>query len=174
MRTRLTSLDITRHEFATRGRGFDKEDVSAFLRQVAEEFEHLAQELSTLERRVAELQAENAEHRQRETILRETLLTAQKTADEVRATARREAELIVREAEMLGERLTDQARGRAADLEKAIGELRLERRKFHSKLQNMIDLYQQTLDFDRERDAQEGGIVSLHRRAGEADGASGS
>jgi len=173
MRTRLTSLDINRQTFTIRGKGYDREEVAGFLRQVSEEFERSAQELTSLERRVNDLANENSEHRQREVILKETLLTAQKTAEDVRNTARREAELIVREAEMLADRLSDQARVRAGEIEKTIGDLRFERRKFHSKLQNMIDLFQQTIDFDRQKDASEGSVVTLKRRAGEDNEASG-
>lgn len=164
MRTRLTALDIQRQTFTTRGRGYDRDEVQVFLRQVAEEFERLSQEVGQAERRLVSLESENADHRQRESILKETLLTAQKTAEEVRASARREAELIVREAEMMAERLADQARGRAAELDRAIGDLRHERRKFHSKLQNMIDLFQQTLDFDREKDRADGSVVTIRPR----------
>ena len=164
MRTRLTALDIQRQTFTGRGRGYDRDEVQAYLRQVAEEFERLVQDLGIAERRVGSLESENSDHRQRESILKETLLTAQKTAEEVRSAARREAELIVREAEMMAERLADQARTRAAELERAIGDLRHERRKLHAKLQNMLDLFQQTLEFDREKDRGEGSIVTIRPR----------
>jgi cell division initiation protein len=173
MRTRLTSLDVQRQLFTVRGKGFDREEVGVFLRQVGDELEALTQELAILERRVAELQAENGEHRQREAILKETLLTAQRAAEEVRGNARREAELIVREAEMMASRLGEQAQDRASAIEKEIDDLRFERRKFHAKLQNMIDLFQQTLEFDRERESQESRVVGLHRRGGESGESSG-
>ena len=46
---------------------------------------------------------------ERERILKDTLLSAQKVSEEVRANARKEAELIVKDAELLSERLVSQA-----------------------------------------------------------------
>ena len=56
------------------------------------------------------------DHSQRERILKDTLLSAQKVSEDVRANARKEAELIVKDAELLSDRLMSQAQSRMADL----------------------------------------------------------
>jgi hypothetical protein len=47
-------------------------------------------------------------------------------------------------------------------MERAIRELRVERKNFHLKLQGMIDMFQQVLNFDRQEDEQDKS-VSLYR-----------
>jgi len=52
------------------------------------------------------------EHTSRERILKDTLLSAQKVAEDVKAERAQEAELIVKDAELLSERLIGQAMSR--------------------------------------------------------------
>jgi len=138
---RLTPLEIQKHEFSRKWKGFDPVEVESFLALVAEEMEDLTRTASDYETRHRILQEENAEHRERERILKETLLTAQRASDDIRTAAAKQAELIVREAQDSGERLTHNAMQRAADVEKAIHELKIQRANFRLQLQKMLELF---------------------------------
>ena len=161
---RLTPLEIQKHEFTRKWKGFDPVEVENFLALVAEEMEELARMASDYETRHRILQEENAEHRERERILKETLLTAQRASDDIRAAAAKQAEVIVKEAQQSSERLTHNAMQRASDIEKAIHELKIQRANFRLQLQKMVELFQTVLDFDREEDEKEKTVSYLTRR----------
>jgi cell division initiation protein len=104
------------------------------------------------------------DHENRERILKDTLLSAQKVAEDLTANARKEAELIVKDAELLAERLVSQAQQRVADLERSIGDLRMERRAARNKLTTTIDMIQQMIVLDAEEEANEEPITSMFRQ----------
>ena len=162
---RLTPLEIQKHEFSKKWKGYDPVEVENYLSLVADEMEDLARANSEFEARVRLLQEENLEHRDRERILKETLLAAQRASEDIRGSAQKQAELIVREAQDSSERLTHSALQRSAEIEKAIHELKLQRANFRIQLQKMIELFQSVLDFDRDEDEKDRPISYLTRRA---------
>jgi cell division initiation protein len=96
---KVTPLDLRQQRFNTVMRGYDRGEVQAFLLEVADDYENALREMDKLRQDVTKLDAVLSEHRGQERNLRNTLLTAQKHADDVRETAQKEAALIVREAE---------------------------------------------------------------------------
>jgi cell division initiation protein len=165
MRPRSSPLEIQKREFARRWKGLDPVEVQTFLADVAEDMESLARENVDLETRIRTLEQENDEHRERERILKQTLLSAQQASEDIRATARKEGELIVREAQDSAERLTHNALQRSAEIEKAIHELKVQRANFRLQLQKMIELFQQVLDFDRDEDEKDRPLSYMTRKA---------
>jgi cell division initiation protein len=161
----MTPLEIQKREFTRKWKGYDPMEVQQFLTDAAEDMEALARENASLDGRLRSLEQENEEHRERERILKQTLLSAQAASEDIRAAGRREAELVVREAQDSGERLTHSALQRAAEIEKAIHELKLQRTNFRLQLQKMIELFQQVLDFDRDEDDKERPLSYLTRKA---------
>jgi len=165
MRPRMTPLEIQKREFSRKWKGLDEAEVRQYLVDVAEDMEALARENADLETRLRALELENDEHRERERILKQTLLSAQQASEDIRGAARKEAELVVREAQDTGERLTHSAMQRAAEIEKAIHELKMQRTNFRLQLQKMIELFQQVLEFDRDEDDKERPLSYLTRKA---------
>lgn len=162
---RLTPLEIQKHEFSRKWKGLDPVEVESFLAMVAEEMEELARINSELETRVRGLRDENLEHRDRERILKETLVAAQRASEDIRASASKQAELIVQEAQDSGERLTHSALQRAAEVEKAIHELKIHRVNFRLQLQKMVELFQTVLEFDRDENEKDRPMSYLTRKA---------
>ena len=105
-------------------RGFDPEEVRAYLAIVAEEVAALQGERDRLDQRRPEPEGLLDEHRQREVILKNTLLTAQRVSEEIKENARKQAENVVKEAEMQGDKLIELAQSRAHEVERAILDLR--------------------------------------------------
>ena len=165
MRPRSSPLESQKREFSRRWKGLDPVEVQTFLTDVAEDMESVARENMNLETRIRALELENDEHRERERILKQTLLSAQQASEDMRTTARKEGELIVREAQGSAERLTHNALQRSADIEKAIAELKVQRANFRLQLQKMIELFQQVLDFDRDEDEKDRPISYMTRKA---------
>jgi cell division initiation protein len=169
--SRLTPLEIQKHEFTRKWKGFDAVEVESFLAMVAEEMEELARTNAELDSRVRQLVEENEEHRERERILKATLLTAQRASEDIRTTAQKDAERIVQGAQEAGERLTHSALQRSAEIEKAIHELKIQRANFRLQLGKMIELFQQVLDFDREEDDRDRPVSYLTRKQEKEEGA---
>jgi cell division initiation protein len=161
----LTPLEIQKQSFARKLKGFDPNEVRAYLQMVAEEIEMLLLSVDRLSRENAMLREDLEDHNQRERILKDTLLSAQRVSEEVKSNARKEAELIVKDAELLSERLVSQAMSRVADLERAIQDLKVERRAARNKLSATLDTIQQLLMLDAEQEANELPITSMHRRS---------
>ena len=160
----LTPLEIQKQNFARKFKGFDTSEVRAYLQLVAEEIEKLVRDVDRLSRENAMLRDDLDDHNQRERILKDTLLSAQRVSEEVKSNARKEAELIVKDAELLSERLVSQAMSRVADLERTIQDLKVERRSARNKLQATLDTIQQLLMLDAEQEANELPITSMHRK----------
>jgi cell division initiation protein len=160
----LTPLEIQKQTFARVLKGYNADEVRGYLHLVAEEIERLVKEADRLSRDNAHLREELDEHNARERILKDTLLSAQKVSEDVKANARKEAELIVKDAELLSERLVSQAMSRVHDLERSIQDLKIERKAARNKLQLMLDTMQQMIGLDAEQEAGEMPITSMFRK----------
>src|SRR6059036_782258 len=161
----LTPLEIQKQIFARKLKGFDADEVRAYLQLVAEEMEILIKDVDRLSRENVMLREDLDDHNQRERILKDTLLSAQKVSEEVKSNARKEAELIVKDAELLSERLVGQAMSRVADLERNIQDLKIERRAARNKLQATLETIQQLIMLDAEQEANELPITSMYRKS---------
>ena len=170
MRPSITPLDIRKRSFAIRFRGLDRNEVTQYLDVVADDIEELMRTLDELERENSRLKDEVARHRESEATLKETLMLAQRSAENLRADAEREADRVLADANRQGERLVQQALEKAAEKEKRIRELRVERKNFHLKLQGMLDMFQQVLNFDKEEEDLDASVSVMRpkRKDGEA------
>jgi cell division initiation protein len=162
---KITPIDISGHTFATRMRGFDPEEVRSFLNLVSSEFEALVAANNTLREKLAQVEASVADLKERERILKETLLTAQRLADEIREEARKEAALIVREAEVKGAQYLDQAGRKAGELEGAIQALRVERDAFAARIRSAVEQHLRLLDMHRNEDEVEARLRFMKKPA---------
>ena len=160
----LTPLEIQKQTFSRTLKGYNVDEVRAYLHLVAEEIERLLRENDRMSRDVAMLREDLEDHSNRERILKDTLLAAQKVAEDLTGNARKEAELIVKDAELLADRLIGQAMQRVGDLERAIGDLKVERRGARIKLQGTIEMIQQLLALDAEEEANEEPLTALFRQ----------
>ncbi len=163
MPSRLTPLEVQKHRFSRKWKGLDPVEVGSFLELVAEEMEAFARDNASHQGRIRALEEENADHRERERILKETLVSAQRASEDIRGAAQSKAELIVREAEDSSERLTHNALQRAAEIEKAIHDLKIQRANVRLEIQKMLELYQQVIEMDRQQDEQDRPLSYMRR-----------
>ena len=103
----LTPVEI-RHVELRRDwfRGYRRGTVERLLTDIADSFEDVWRERADLADQVEELQAEASKHRELEALLRSTLVSAERSAQDTREQARRESDLIVQEAHAEGRRVT--------------------------------------------------------------------
>lgn len=160
----LTPLEIQKQTFSNGFRGYNPDEVRGYLSLVAEEIERLVREVDRLERENSHLREDLDDHSQRERILKDTLLSAQKVSEDVKANARKEAELIVKDAELLADRVISQAMSRIADIEKAIQDLKIERTALRNKLESTLQNVQQMITLDAEQQAADEPVTALFRK----------
>jgi cell division initiation protein len=159
---RVAPLDLRQQRFKTVMRGFDKAEVVALLTEAADDYEHALRELDRLRHDNSRLESHLVEHRERESNLRNTLLTAQRLADEIKDAAQNEAKLIVKEAQGRADLLLQKAQVRLEEVERDINEMRLRRRGVESSLEASIQALYHALEFIREQDRPDDRVL-LHR-----------
>jgi cell division initiation protein len=152
---RITPLDIQQKQFPMRFRGFDVEEVYAFLEVVREEMEELLRENAVLKENVHRNDNQVKEYRDMEATLRETLITAQQLAEDYSANSRKEAELILKEAELNAENMIKEAHEKMVKIHEDIVDLKGIRRHFKEELKRLLDSHQRMLEFDSEREQEE-------------------
>jgi cell division initiation protein len=102
--SKVTVIDIQHKTFKKQLQGYDRAEVDAFLDEVIESIEDEATARAALEAEVADLRERISHFKAMEESLQHTLVLAQRTADEVKAAAHKEADLIKQEARMHAER----------------------------------------------------------------------
>jgi cell division initiation protein len=120
----MTPVEI-RHVPIGRGVwGYRRGPVERLLDEVAESFEDVWRERADFADRIEHLESELQRHREVETLLRKTLVSAEAAAQEQREGARREAEQIVAEAHAEARRITFAATAERERLEADVRRLR--------------------------------------------------
>jgi cell division initiation protein len=102
--SRITIVDIQHRSFKRALQGYDRTDVDKFLDEIIESLEDEATARAALEAEIADLKERISHFKAMEESLQSTLLLAQRTADEVKAAAHKEADLIKQEARLQSER----------------------------------------------------------------------
>lgn len=157
---RITPLDIQQKQFPMKFRGFDVEEVYAFLEIVREEMEDLLRENASLKEQAHRSENQIKEYRDMETTLRETLMTAQQMVEEYKTNARKEAELVLREAEIKADGVMKEAQDKVVKIHEDIVDLKGIRRHFKEELKRLIEGHMRMLEFDKEREGEEAGDIS--------------
>lgn len=152
---KISPMDIQRQTFGARFRGLDRDEVRTYLNIVAEQVAALQMERDRLEQELQSLRSLLDEHRQRETILKNTLLTAQRVSEEIRDTARKQAESVVKEAEIQADRLVELAQGRAHEVERGILDLRAHRTSLRTDVRALITRLSHLLDLQEEAELED-------------------
>jgi len=107
----LTPLDIETTVFRRSMRGYDRVEVQEFVTRVAADYEFLYKENMDLKEQLQAMDEKIAQYIRLEDSMRNALMLAQQTAEEVKASAQKQSELMVRE----GEAKVEQIRARMRD-----------------------------------------------------------
>ena len=106
----VTPKQINEKQFRDAWRGYSQEEVDDFLDRVAEALENTQQENQSLRMRNRELEKALSTTREAEEMLKKTLVTAQRAAEEAIAKAKAKAEQLVAEAEKRARGANEEAR----------------------------------------------------------------
>lgn len=139
---KLTPLDIHHKEFRRSIRGYDDKEVDDFLDAVADEFERLFKENIDLSERMEAASEKVRTYQQMETTLHNTLVAAQRSAEEIVATAREEAATILRDAEVKAKEVIHDA---LTQKQRTTGELvriKQAEEEFRTRFRQTLEQYQ--------------------------------
>lgn len=151
---KVTPLDLRQQRFQTVMRGYDRGEVQAFMLEVADDYENALRENDKLRQEVAKLDAVLSEHRGQERNLRNTLLSAQKMADEIKEQADKQAAIILKEAEGRADLLLQKGQMRLDEVQREIDSLRMKRREVENDIEALVRTLNTTLEFIRDQDAR--------------------
>ena len=141
----LTPMDIHNKDFKRSFRGYNEDEIDDFLDQVVNDYEKLFRENDRLKEELARAQKDNEQYKQLEKNLKDTLLVAQKTAEEVTSNARSNAEEMrentlnecrnkVHEAELTADKIIEEAKNKVRAIVAEYDRLVREKNHFLQKI----------------------------------------
>ena len=105
----LTPVEIRHVKLARAPYGYGRGGVDKLLDEVVESFEEVWRERGELQDKLETLESDISRYRDLETLLRKTLVSAERSAQELKDQARREAEIIMTEAHSEARMIKQQA-----------------------------------------------------------------
>lgn len=130
-------------------RGYDPEEVNAFVDQVIGQVEKMVSEMKAKDSKINELkslESENAhlkekltQYERMEGTLNKAILMAQKTSDQIKANAHRESEIILEDAKRNASRIVNEALLRAEKTEMEANMLKRNINIFKRRLKSIIE-----------------------------------
>jgi cell division initiation protein len=135
--------------------GYRRQPVDRLIEEIADSFEEVWRQRADFADRIEHLESDLARHRDLETLLRSTLVSAERSAHEQKDQARREAGLIVEEAHAEARAVT---RAAAAERERLLAETR----KVRALLEAALDAVEDGLDEHR---PEAGAVAGAEERA---------
>ena len=130
-------------------RGYDPEEVNAFLDQVIGQVENMIAEMKAKNERIKELESlalENKalkdkleQYERTEGTLNRAIIMAQKTSDQIKVSAHKESEIIIEEAKKNASRIVNEALLRAEKTEFEANLLRRNITVFKRRMKDMIE-----------------------------------
>jgi cell division initiation protein len=147
---KITPLEIRQKQFERTLRGYDKEEVSAFLSSLSQEWERTQDETKEMRFKLEAAEREVIKLREVENSLYRTLKTAEETGSNMIDQANKAAELHLREANLKAEALMNEAKAKAKDtLEEAESIARQMLEEMEDRLKDLAQTYR---DFEANRD----------------------
>src|SRR6185295_446844 len=142
----ITPLDIKKHDFSTRFKGFDPDEVRALLETIAKDFEELTRQNIQLSERLKIAEERLNHYRPIEKTLQDAVITIQNTLEEKRKVAQQEAEGIVQEARHRATEETQGSREQIAQLRAEIYTLENQKLQFFMRFRNLLRSQAQILE----------------------------
>ena len=146
---KIAPIDIAHKSFSRKLAGYDTDEVARFLTAVSEELEALIRERNQLKETLREKELNIIEYRERDQLLKDTITTAHKMAETIRADAEREARLILNDANQKAELIAKDARDSLKKIYQEISDLKRVRLSFDARLRSLLQTYLTILDDEK-------------------------
>lgn len=143
---KITPLDIQQQQFKKKGSRYEAAEVDAFLEMIRLEMEELTRICTSQAEEIKRLQGDLAELRSQEKLLKEAILTTQKTANDIKKHAEKERELLLAEAQLTAEKIHDQARLEVERLHGEVADLKRQRITLEAQIRAVIETHTKMLE----------------------------
>ncbi len=160
---KFSPVNIKRQEFSRSVRGYDKDEVQAFLDKLADEFELLQKENDSLKKELEDARTKVSEFRKIEKNLQDTLLKAQESSSKSIESTKKQSSLMLKEAEIKASQILEKARENANEIRNAVINLREERNLIIANLKSIISSQAYLLEIKVEDTSEE--IVEIEAPA---------
>jgi len=94
----ITAMEIRNQQFRKAVRGYSEDEVRNFLVRIAQDYETLYSEYAKSKETIQRLEHELSRYHRMEETMNSSLILAQQTAEDLKATARKEAQLMLEES----------------------------------------------------------------------------
>jgi cell division initiation protein len=159
----ITPVEV-RHAQLSRGLfGYSRTATDNLLEAIAQSYEQTWWERADLRDEVERLQAELTRFREMERLLRDTMMSAEKAAEDVRGQARREYDLLLQEARLKAREIVMEAEAEREKVRSEIRSLRSARSELRSSYRSFLQAALDRLDdeLDEAPPAIEGAKAAL-------------
>ncbi|WP_143960118.1 DivIVA domain-containing protein [Litoribacter populi] len=144
---KITPLEIRQKTFEKHFRGYDKEEVNAFLNSLSQEWERLMDEKKDLQVKLEQSEKQSNKLREVESSLFRTLKTAEDTGANIIEQAKSTADQIVNDAQMDADVLRNDAKQKSQNmLEAAEVKARELMENLKTDIQTLVDNYEHLLE----------------------------
>ena len=135
----ITPLDIENKKFTKQMvNGYNVDEVDEFLDEITADYEKLYKENKALKDNAEELHNDVGQYKDIESTLQNTLIIAQKTADEVQNVAKKQAEQIIKDAEYQAKTKLDEINTQLMIKEKELDELKKQFSVYKAKMESLL------------------------------------
>lgn len=135
----ITPLDIENKKFSKQMvNGYNVDEVDDFLDEITVDYEKLYKENKELKDNTEELHNDVGQYKNIETTLQNTLIIAQKTADEVQNVAKQQAEQIIKDAEYQAKTKIEELNTQIMIKEKEIEDLKKQFNVYKAKMESLL------------------------------------
>jgi cell division initiation protein len=147
---KFTPFGIRSQEFNRTVRGYDRDEVKAFLEKLSEEFERMQIENDKFKIEIEKLEEQLKEYKRIEKNLQSALLSATETSSKAVESTKKQTALILKEAELKAAQLIENAKEAANKTRDSVLKLREEKKLLLARIKAMIDTQASMLEFNVE------------------------
>lgn len=166
---KITPLEIKKQEFGKKFRGYSPEEVETFLEMIAGEFEESLKKNLELEEKITALEGRLSGYTKLENVLQDTLVTTQKSAEEVRASADRRAKVVIDEARVSADKMLAEAKADLLSIQRQIDDLKHQRDSFIVSFQSLLDTQHAMLEIIQKKNKDLSEFVPVRMRSDLSD-----
>ena len=135
----ITPLDIENKKFSKQMvNGYNVDEVDEFLDEITADYEKLYKENKALKENAEELHNDVGQYRNIESTLQNTLVIAQKTADEIQNVAKQQAEQIIKDAEYKAKTSVDELNMQILAKERELEDLKKQFEVYKAKMESLL------------------------------------
>lgn len=120
-------------------RGYDRDEVDAFMEKVAEDFEGLIAEVERLSKEVLQTKTQLHDYQEIERTLKHALKSAEASVQQTVENAKRQAELTLREADVQADKTLHDAKTKLAELKNELLLVRAQKDSFARRLRHLLE-----------------------------------